>query len=112
MHIDTIFMGHVVIVAVNGEVDTTTVADLHAVFDDLVVRGEQNYVIDLGNVTFMDSSGLAALAKLYKRIRIGQGDVRLCCLRGELQRIMELTRFDRVFDIFRDRDSALNSFAK
>jgi len=110
MRVDTLQSGNVVVVIVSGEVDTTTVADLHAVFDQLVARGAQNYVIDLGDVSFMDSSGLAALAGLYKRIRIGQGDVRLCNLRGEMRRIIELTRFDRVFDIFEDRAAALNSF--
>jgi anti-sigma B factor antagonist len=100
------------VVAVSGEVDTTTVAELHTVFDDLVTRGEQNYVIDLSNVTFMDSSGLAALARLYKRIRIGRGDVRLCGPRADMRRIIELTRFDRVFEIFGTRDAAIASFAE
>lgn len=110
MRIDTLHFGKIVVVTVHGEVDTTTVAALHAVFDELVGRGQQYYVIDLGGVTFMDSSGLAALAKLYKRIRIGRGDVRLCGLQGELRRIMELTRFDRVFDIFDDCTAAIASF--
>ncbi|HLF27257.1 MAG TPA: STAS domain-containing protein [Anaerolineae bacterium] len=111
METEIIQLGKVVVVAVRGEVDTTTVDRLHNVFDALVTRGEQNYVIDLGGVTFMDSSGLAALASLYKRIRIGRGDVRLCCLRSEMRRIIELTRFDRVFDIFDSRAAAVASFA-
>jgi len=110
MQVEHLQSGNVVVVVVSGEVDTTTVAELHAVFDELVARGEQNYVIDLGDVTFMDSSGLAALARLYKRIRIGRGDVRLCSLRGEMRRIIELIRFDRVFEIFDNREAALNSF--
>jgi anti-sigma B factor antagonist len=101
----------VVIIALQGEVDTTTAADLNAAFDELVIRGEQNYVIDLNRVTFMDSSGLAALARMYKRIRIGKGDVRLCCPPSDMRRILELTRFDRVFDIFFDRASAIASFS-
>ena len=112
MEIETHRSGTVVIVALSGEVDTTTVADLHTVFDDLVARGERNYVVDLSGVTFMDSAGLAALAKLYKRIRIGHGDVRLCCPQSEMLRIIELTRFDRVFDIFDERDAAVASFSR
>jgi anti-sigma B factor antagonist len=87
------------------------VADLNTAFDQLVIRGEQNYVIDLNLVTFMDSSGLAALARMYKRIRIGKGDVRLCCIQPDMRRILELTRFDRVFDIFSNRASAVASFS-
>jgi len=112
MEIQTLQSGNVTIVAVTGVVDTSTVADLNAVFEDLVDRGVQNFVIDLSNVTFMDSSGLAALAGLYKRIRIGHGDVRLCSLPPEMRRIIELTRFDRVFGIFEDRDAAVASFTE
>jgi len=112
MEIQTIRVGKVVVVAVSGEVDTTSVGDLNAIFDKLVTGGEQNYVIDLARVTFMDSSGLAALARLYKRIRIGNGDVRLCCLRSDMRRIIELTRFDRVFDIFDNREAAVASFTR
>ena len=111
MEVETHQFGSVVVVAVGGNVDATTVTDLNAVFDDLVGRGVRNYVIDLGRVSFMDSSGLAALARLYKRIRIGHGDVRLCNLPPELRRVVELTRFDRVFDIFDERAAAVASFA-
>jgi len=112
MEIETLVSGDVTVVAVSGDIDATTVADLHAVFNDLVDRGAQNYVIDLSRVTFMDSSGLAALAKLYKQVRIGHGDVRLCSLPPEMRRIIELTRFDRVFAIFDDRDAAIASFSE
>lgn len=99
------------VVALSGDVDVTTTPHLHIVFDDLVARGERNYVIDLNAVTSMDSSGLAALAGLYKRTRIGRGDVRLCGVHSEMRRIIELTRFDRVFEIFEDRRSAVASFS-
>ena len=112
MEIDTLFSGNVVVIGVGGEVDASTVGELRAVFDDLVGRGAQNYVIDLGGVIFMDSSGLAALASMYKRIRIGHGDVRLCNLPGDVRRIIELTRFDRVFDIFATRADAIASFER
>lgn len=110
MHIETVKIDDVVVVALHGDVDTTTTPDLHAAFDDLVARGERNYVIDLSQVAFMDSSGLAALARLYKRIRIGYGDVRLCSVQPDMLRIIELTRFDRVFEMYDDRLAAVASF--
>ena len=42
MHIETIPIGDVVVVVLQGDVDTTTTPDLHAAFDDLVARGERN----------------------------------------------------------------------
>jgi len=61
-------------------------------------------------VEFIDSSGLAAFVRLFKRVRIGEGDVRLCGLRPEVFKIFELTRLNRVFDIFETRAEAVGSF--
>jgi len=102
--------GTVAVVAVTGDVDASTAPDLRQQFDDLLGEGQQNFVIDLSGVSFMDSSGLATLGQLFKRVRIGHGDVRLCGLQPEVRRIFELTRLDRVFDVFPDRVGAVASF--
>ncbi|RME46511.1 MAG: anti-sigma factor antagonist [Chloroflexi bacterium] len=102
--------GTVAVVAVAGQVEAATAPQLREQFDGLLGDGEQNFVIDLSGVTFMDSSGLATLVQLFKRVRIGHGDVRLCGLQPEVQRIFELTRLDRVFDLFPDRVEAVASF--
>ncbi len=77
-----------------------TVGDFQARVDDLVRAGARYFVIDLGRVTFVDGSGLAALVQLYKRVRIGEGDVRLAAVAPALMKIFELTRLSRVFQIF------------
>ncbi len=102
--------GVVAVVVVSGDVDAATAPQLRQQFDDLLADGQQDFVIDLSGVKFMDSSGLAALVQLFKRVRIGHGDVRLCGLQPEVGRIFELTRLNRVFDIFPDRAEAVASF--
>jgi len=100
----------VAVVAVSGDVDAATAPQLRQQFDELLGNGDQNFVIDLSGVAFMDSSGLATLVQLFKRVRIGHGDVRLCGLQPEVRRIFELTRLDRVFDIFPSRQEAVASY--
>ncbi len=100
----------VVVVAVEGEVDAETSPQLRELFDELLAEGEHSYVIDMAGVEFMDSSGLAALVRLFKRVRIGEGDVKLCGVRPEVLKIFELTRLNRVFDIFETRAEAVESF--
>ena len=102
--------GMVVVAVVAGEVDASTAPGLQEKFDELLAEGQQNFVIDLSDVGFMDSSGLAALVQLFKRVRIGHGDVRLCGLQPEVRRVFELTRLERVFDLFPDRGQAVASF--
>ena len=110
MDIQVSKQGNVVVVAVSGDVEAQSVSQLDDCLSELVGRGEQNYVIDLDAVPFMDSSGLAMLVKLFKRIRIGHGDVKLAGLRPEILKIFQLTRLDRVFDIFDGQSEAIASF--
>lgn len=103
--------GTVVVVAPAGDVDASGTPELRGRLDDLLAQGEHNFVIDLSAVPFMDSSGLATLVQLFKRVRVGAGDVRLCGLQPNVQRILELIRLDRVFDVFPTSADAVASFA-
>lgn len=99
-----------VVVTVDGEIDASNVAELQACLDDLLVQGDHNFVIDLAEVAFMDSSGLATLVHLFKRVRLGEGDVRLCGLQPQVRRVFELVRLNRVFETFPSRELAVASF--
>jgi anti-sigma B factor antagonist len=102
--------GDIVVVIVEGELDASTSPELRNKFEELIGQGENKYVIDLAGVGFMDSSGISAIVNLFKRVRIGHGDVKLCNLSAEIMKIFELTRLNRVFDIYDSRDSAISSY--
>jgi anti-sigma B factor antagonist len=104
--------GDVLVVAVEGELDASTAPELRDKFEELIGRGENKYVVDLAGVGFMDSSGISAIVNLFKRVRIGQGDVRLCNLGSEIMKIFELTRLNRVFDIYESRAAAISSYSE
>ncbi len=109
MRIDITKEAGLVVIAVEGEIDLETSPRLRECFDRLLTEGEQNYVVDMAGVDSIDSSGLAAFVMLFKRVRIGQGNVRLCCTKPEIQRIFELTKLNRVFDIFATTAQAVES---
>ena len=110
MKIDVTRENGVVVIAVEGEIDVETSPQLRECFDRLLAEGEHSYVIDMAGVDFVDSSGLAAFVTLFKRVRIGEGDVKLCGLRPEVLKIIELTRLNRVFDIFETCTQAVESY--
>ncbi|HEY73067.1 MAG: anti-anti-sigma factor [Chloroflexi bacterium] len=110
MQIDVEKEKDVVVVTVEGDLDSSSAPDLRAKFEELIRQRENQYVIDLTGVPFMDSSGIAALVNLFKRVRIGAGDVKLCGLQEEVKKVFKLTRLDRVFDIFDTRAEAVASF--
>lgn len=102
--------GDVVIVSPTGDLDAESAPLMRSRCEELLGDGENKYVIDLSNVAFMDSSGISALVNLYKRVRIGEGDVKLCNMNEEIAKIFNLTKLNRVFDIYGDSAEAVSSF--
>lgn len=89
------------VVKLSERVDTFSAPELRAYFDELLEQGTRNFIIDLDEVSFLDSAGLAALVQLLKHARQAGGDVGVVLPENEnVQRIFKLTKFDRVFNIF------------
>jgi anti-sigma B factor antagonist len=76
----------------------------------LFEEGKNNLIVDLGNVRFVDSSGLGALVSGFKNASSRNGSLKLSALQMQVKSMFELTRLHRVFEIFSDADEALASF--
>lgn len=111
MDVSTEVEGDVTVVSVTGDIEAGSAPELRDRLDALLADGAQRFVIDLEGVRFMDSAGIATLVQLFKRVRIGHGDVRLCCLQPGVEKIFRLVRLHRVFDTHPDRATAVASFA-
>ncbi len=86
------------VITVDGRIDICSAQILRQQLDSLFDAGLREFVIDLSRIEFIDSSGLAALVSLLKRVRLDGGDVGLI-LPGssKARRLFEMTRFDRLF---------------
>lgn len=100
----------VIIIAIDGEIIGDTAPEIQSCFDDLLSKDERNYVIDMSAVEYVDSSGLATFVRLFKRVRFGKGNIKLCALRHDVLKLFRVIRLDKVFDIFSDCNEALASF--
>jgi len=69
-----------------------------------VENGADIVVVDLQNVAFMDSSGLAALVLALKTVTAGGSQMWLVLLNEQVKTLFELTSMDRVFKIYANRD--------
>lgn len=99
----------VVLISPQSDLHAETVEGFQTLVDELLGADRQYFVVDLSRVSFVDSSGLGALVRLYKRVRLGEGDVRLAGVDPNVMQIFELTRLDRVFDIFPSSEEAAAS---
>lgn len=67
-------------------------------------------VLDLINVSFMDSSGLGAVISCYKSTQTS-GGVALCNIHDDVKEVFTLTHMDRIFNIDDDFDKCLQKHA-
>ena len=72
----------------------------------LIDEGENLLVVDLSNVSFIDSSGIGALVGVLKKLG-NRGEVFVCGVGSEVQRMFQITRMNRVFTAYPDRAAAV-----
>jgi anti-anti-sigma factor len=68
-------------------------------------------ILDLGAITFADSTGLGAILVCLHRASAIGGQVRICSLRPLVQEMFHVLRLDRLVDLHATREEALRAFA-
>ncbi len=98
-------------VTLSGRLDALEAAALRNVLDQAMSDGLVNLAIDLSDVDFVDSAGLAALVKGMKDARTVGGDVKLVSPESaDAMRVFELTKFDQVFTMVSDIEDILRNW--
>jgi anti-sigma B factor antagonist len=77
--------------------------------NDLLGKSPQ-MVLDLGDVTRIDSGGLGTLVALYMSARKVGGDIKLANLGNHAKEVLQITRLVTVFEIFGKTEDAITSF--
>lgn len=67
--------------------------------------GAKVLLIDLKEITFVDSSGLGALVSVLKRVRARDCEMVICSMNDQVRMLFELTSMDQVFEIFPNREA-------
>ena len=74
-----------------------------------LVDGYDRVVFDLSNISFMDSAGLGAVLSVYRKVITDGGQFRVYGLSKEVKALFDLVRMQRLFDIYPDKDSAVQA---
>jgi anti-sigma B factor antagonist len=83
---------------------------LREIVRDLADKGARAIVLNLGEVQYIDSSGIGELVKAHTTIRNQGGQLKLANLNKRVHDLLEMTRLSAVFDIQKDETSAVESF--
>ena len=78
---------------------------------DLVSKGNKKIVLNLGGVSYIDSSGIGELVSAFTSITNQGGLLKLLSLTKRVQDLLQITKLYTVFEVFDDEAHAIRSFA-
>jgi anti-sigma B factor antagonist len=103
--------GYSVIFVQEERIDAHNSGELKEYILRLIEHGEIKIIIQLENVRFIDSSGLGALLSGYKNAAAKSGKLALASCKQQVISMFELTRLNRVFEIYADLNEAFENEA-
>ncbi len=100
------------VIAVRGELDLSTAADLEAPLEEAIASGDASVLIDLSDCEFIDSTGIALIVRAWQRLDRGaegdgNGRVVICSGNDQVRRVLEITGLELSIPIHSTREEAL-----
>jgi anti-sigma B factor antagonist len=91
--------GALPVIAVGGEIDVATAPQLREVLHRVIAQGQPTVILDLLDVTFLDSTALGVLVGALKRCRELGGELHVVVTDPRIMKIFEITGLTKVFPI-------------
>jgi len=112
MQIDEKATGSVTVLKLKGDLK---LGDGQALLKDkvnsLLHQGRKNVLVDLGGVSYIDSSGIGELASAYTSVVKAGGTIKLLNLTKRVKDLLAITKLLTVFDSYEAEQDALRSFS-
>ena len=109
MEIDESKSGDVLVVTLNGHLDTASSLPLEDRLRRLIEEGATRLLLDLTGVDYVNSSGLKAILVAAKQIEAAGGRFALCGLNANVFMVFEMIGFTRILSILPAREEAVRS---
>jgi anti-sigma B factor antagonist len=100
----------VFVLKLTGRLDASCVSQLKDAVNVMINANRLMILIDMAAVDFVDSSGLGTLVTCLRSVSKVGGALKIASLNENCKDLFETTRLDRVFELYPDRDTALNSY--
>jgi anti-anti-sigma factor len=103
-------VGRVTIVRLKGRIVSGAEVDSLRAHITWLLRDRRAIVLHLGEVVFIDSSGLGTLVRTLTSTRQAHGELKLCEVPEHVQKILKLSHLTKMFDIHESEDKAVAAF--
>jgi anti-sigma B factor antagonist len=96
------------VIEIEGKLNALTAMEMRAHIQELIEEKAKKVVLDLANLSLIDSSGVGALVSLIKRVHAGNGKVVVSGIQGQPKEIFTLLNLHKAFDLAEDQAQAFN----
>jgi anti-sigma B factor antagonist len=93
-----------------GEIDIYTVPDFKVAINEAIDGGAKRLIVDLTDVSYMDSGGFGTLLGATKRLRPQGGSICLVGCSQAVWRMLKITRLDTIFAVYPTLNDAVDRF--
>ena len=108
--LETREIGRVSVIRCSGRIVVGASSDSLRAHVTHLLRDRRSLVLHLGEVGFIDSSGLGTIVRLLTTTRQAHGDLKLCSISAPVQSLLKMTTTQRLFDIHESEENALKAF--
>jgi anti-sigma B factor antagonist len=103
----------VTVIDISGRITLgETSVQLRELVRDQLAKGNKNILVNLGDVSYIDSSGIGELVSAYTAVTNQGGQLKLLNLTKKVHDLLQITKLYTVFDIYDDEAKAVASFGK
>jgi anti-sigma B factor antagonist len=110
LSLDTREVGRVTIVRCNGRIVAGGESESLRAHIDRLLLDRRSIILHMGEVGFIDSSGLGTMVRSLTSIRRAHGDLKLCNVTEQVRKVLEMSRLAQVFDTHESEEKAVAAF--
>jgi anti-sigma B factor antagonist len=102
--------GDVRILSFQGNLDTNTSPQAESEINGLIEAGSQKLLINFEKLDYISSAGLRILLATAKKLKVSQGDLKICCLNETVQEVFDISGFVTILSVSTTEEEALAAF--
>lgn len=110
LSLDTREVGRVTVVSCNGRIVAGEESEALRSHVSWLLHDRRSIVLHLGDVIFIDSSGLGMIVRTLTSVRQARGELKLCNVPDHVKKVLELSHLAQLFDAHESEEKAVAAF--
>lgn len=98
------------ILDIEGDIDLYNAPEFKAEVNRLIEEGKYHVLVNMAQVSYIDSSGVGALITGMSNLKKYQGTLKITTIVPSVKKVFELTRLNTFFQIYETEEQALRSY--